>query len=428
MHALSESSTRLVGRRLAAARLAWCVLVLSIVAAYALVTWEGFAVPVTVCAVGCNLTPAEAAAWAAAGFAPQIAYLLSNVLWYLVMPLGFATIAALVFWRKSDDWLALLASFSMIGLGLYWISGVNLAVSPRPGWQFVAPVLLACTVMAFTSLFYVFPTGRFAPRWTGWLLGAFLLLWVGTIIWKFSDIVSGAFVLTKTGNLPADIVQIVGSLVLFIGGILAQGYRYAFVSDALQRQQTKWVVVGLGGPILTLLLYLVAGPNTPVQESPLLTSVVSVLGVCLALAFPASIAIAILRYRLWDIDLIIRRTLTYGLLTGALVVVFFACIIVLQQIFASLTGARQNELVTVLSTLAIAALFVPLRNRIQQIIDRRFYRNKYDAQKVLERFAATARDETDMGKLTGQLINVVQETMQPQTVSLWLPGTPHSKA
>src|SRR5581483_4269991 len=121
-----------------------------------------------------------------------------------------------------------------------------------------------------------------------------------------------------------------------------------------------------------------------------------------------------------DIDFLIRRTLTYSIVTALLLMVYFASVILLQQAVATVTGSQQNELVTVLSTLAIAALFVPLRNRIQNAIDRRFNRQRYDAQKVLNQFATTVRDETDLEKLTGSLIDVVNETMQPRSVSLWL--------
>jgi hypothetical protein len=143
----------------------------------------------------------------------------------------------------------------------------------------------------------------------------------------------------------------------------------------------------------------------------------------LMLLVPISLAIAITRYRLFDIDLIIRRTLQYSLLSGLLALTYFGLIIVLQSLFTAITGQRQNDFVTVVSTLAIAALFAPLRRRVQDVIDRRFYRKKYDAAKTLAAFAATCRDETDLDKLTTSLINVVQETMQPESVSLWLKPT-----
>ncbi len=142
------------------------------------------------------------------------------------------------------------------------------------------------------------------------------------------------------------------------------------------------------------------------------------------LLIPLSIGLSILRYRLFDIDILIRRTLQYSLLSGLIALTYFGLIIVLQSAFTALTGQAQNDFVTVASTLAIAALFLPLRRRVQDFIDRRFYRKKYDAAKTLAAFAATCRDETDLDKLTASLIAVVQETMQPENVTLWLKPSP----
>jgi len=137
------------------------------------------------------------------------------------------------------------------------------------------------------------------------------------------------------------------------------------------------------------------------------------------IALPAAIGIAILKYRLYDIDLVINRTLVYGSLTVALVALYFGGIVVLQRFFVLLTG-QQSTLAVVASTLLIAALFTPWRRRIQSFIDRRFYRSKYDARKTLEIFSARLREETNLDAVSDELVGVVRETVQPAHVSLWL--------
>ncbi len=199
--------------------------------------------------------------------------------------------------------------------------------------------------------------------------------------------------------------------------------RYRRVSSPTERQQTKWVILGIiEGPVLGVVYYFppLLFPSLSAPDSlyfllfkPVFTTVF--------LFAPLCCGIAILRYRLWDIDVLINRTLVYGMLTVSLALVYVGLVIGLQSLVRLFTGqALQSPVVIVASTLAIAALFQPLRRRIQAIIDRRFYRRKYDAARTLAAFSATLRNEVDLHQLREHLVTVVEETMQPSHVSLWL--------
>jgi chemotaxis receptor (MCP) glutamine deamidase CheD len=180
-----------------------------------------------------------------------------------------------------------------------------------------------------------------------------------------------------------------------------------------QRQQIKWLAYG--GAVVVGAVFM--GSVISVWSGDVGIAVIS-LGL---LGVPIFTGVAIARYRLYDIDIVINRTLVYGALTAALVAVYFGGVATLQALFRATTGQEQQpQLAIVVSTLAIAALFDPLRRRIQAFIDRRFYRRKYDAQKTLETFSSRLRDETDLDALSGDLEGVVRETMQPAYVSLWL--------
>jgi hypothetical protein len=184
--------------------------------------------------------------------------------------------------------------------------------------------------------------------------------------------------------------------------------------DAISRAQFRW---GVGGMIVGLGLFFLTNPIfEPVN--PLLATLLDVLTNLSFGIMGVALGIAVMRYRLFDIDVIIRKTTTYAILTALLALVYFGSVVILQRLLTPITGSSTP--VVVLSTLLIAALFLPLRRRVQATIDRRFFRKKYDAEKVLQQFAATARDETDLDALTAELLRVIQETMEPESVSLWL--------
>ena len=192
------------------------------------------------------------------------------------------------------------------------------------------------------------------------------------------------------------------------------------IHEPLARAQMRWLALGFGlGFIFPLLVLLTSFELFPVYDPR--RDAMIVIGNLALLILPVCLAIGILRYRLFDIDVIIRKTTSYALITGLLALVYFGSIVILQRLLTPFTG--DSDIAVVLSTLLIAALFLPLRRRVQDAIDRRFFRKKYDAEKVLNQFAATARDETDLDALTAELVRVIQETMEPEQVSVWLRPT-----
>lgn len=218
------------------------------------------------------------------------------------------------------------------------------------------------------------------------------------------------------------------NLVAFGSLILAQVYRYFRVSTPLQRQQSKWIVLGIMATIIYFIaLDILTTLNPALSQANSLSSLFAEASYFLAvLIVPLAIAFSILRYRLWDIDQLINRTLVYAILTGVLALIYFGCVFLLQTLVGGLMGqAKQSPVIIVGSTLAIAILFQPLRRRIQAIIDRRFYRRKYDAERTLAAFSATLRNEMDLSQLREHVVAVVQETMQPAHVSLWLRPPQH---
>ena len=232
--------------------------------------------------------------------------------------------------------------------------------------------------------------------------------------------------LDKLGTLPTVGVAEGLFLVAAVGAVASVVVRFRR-SRGVERQQIKWfayvIVVFIGGSVLT-------GGISDATGAGWLDGTSFVLSLVGLVCLPIAVGIAILRHGLYEIDIIINRTLVYGSLTLMLALVYFGGVTTTQVLFRTLTGQQQQpQLAVVVSTLAIAALFNPLRRRIQSFIDRRFFRSRYDARKTLEAFSTRLRDETDLEALDAELVSVVRETMQPEQVSLWLfPGTSRTGA
>jgi hypothetical protein len=316
------------------------------------------------------------------------------------------TLAGVLFWRRSNDWMVMFISSYLLVYGIVLAGPLERLEVFYPGWPTLSVDLLQ--PLFFTTptiaLIIVFPDGRFVPRWTRWLI-LFTILLTAAIFF---------FPLFYWWAL-------VGGTAL--GAMYGQIYRYRYVSTPTERQQTKWVLFSI--LLWWLLIAMLSVPygfalNLPAGSPLPWWALVGNTGWWLTLTIvPLSLSIAVLRYRLYEIDLIINRTLVYGSLTAMLVALYFGGIVLLQDVFVVLTG-QKSTLAVVASTLVIAALFNPLRRRIQSFIDRRFYRRKYDARKTLEAFSEKLRDETDLEAMNDELVGVVRQTMQPAHVLLWL--------
>jgi hypothetical protein len=342
--------------------------------------------------------------------------------WYIVALDSIATaiaaiIALVIFARRPDDRMTLFVSLMLLIYGVWMTRPADALVALDGPLRFGVDFVRALA-QGMTLLFaYLFPDGRFVPRWTRRLSALWILV---TLIWLLVPSLPYNLLRTTGNSLVASSIFVAW----LATGLYAQIYRYTRVSSAPQRQQTKWVVFGITGAVIGAAVFLLLG----VLWAPLrLPGMPRLLYICIGvpslylggLLVPLSIAFSILRYRLWDIDLLIRRTLVYSLLTSTLILVYFGSVVALQLLFRAVVG-EQSGLAVVASTLGIAALFNPLRRRLQRFIDRRFYRREYDAAHTLQSFAATLREEVDLGTLTHNLVAVVDDAMRPSHVSLWL--------
>lgn len=274
-----------------------------------------------------------------------------------------------------------------------------------------------------------FPNGKLpSPRWRWfpWIVGAALV--------TFS--VAGAFTPDLESPLVSSFenpyaVPAARAVVEFTNPVLLVASVLAPLSLVLRfrratgviRQQIKWplfsALIGVIGLSFILIFgFISSGLSDPAEETAL-AQVLLTLEIMYVISFPITIGIAILRHRLYDIDIIIRRTIQYALVSAILALVYFGAVFQLQSLFRALTG-QDSPLAIVISTLAITVLFNPLRTRVQDFVDRRFYRTRYDAQRALAQFSSTAREEVELESLSQSLMRVVNETLQPEQVSLWL--------
>ena len=320
----------------------------------------------------------------------------------------------LLFLRRSDDRMVLFCAFALVTFGnalpLYNFNNGSLvpSLATNAVLRVVALVLFATGEASLVIFFYLFPSGQFAPRWTRWCALVVAAFWLAVVFFPTLPSNAGG---PATYMIPLALLS----------AVVAQVYRYGRVSTPRERQQTKWALFGFALAILLLVVNIPIGFLVPssIQNDPVFGNLNPIFGVALPL-IPIFLAIAVLRSRLWDIDTLINKALVYGLLTSLLGALYAGLIIGLENLVGLFSQqAAGMSPVLIVSTLVIYVLFNPVRKRIQNTIDRRFYRKKYDAVKALAAFSATLRNEVDLATLSEHLQAVVQETMEPTHTSLW---------
>ena len=356
----------------------------------------------------------------------------SNTVGFSIFLLSSSSVGALVSARKPENpigWIFLAVSLFGIVAGLVTVLDRDAfdATTVREG-SLVEWIGNWVWTLAFAPVILVlllFPTGRpLSPRWRFVVGGVAAGLVAATISYAFApgrfdnsdEPITNPYGIESL-DLPLEILEGVGGA-LIIGGLLASMVclvlRFKRSKD-VERQQLKWIAYAAGVVITAFVLTIPAEMTN--QNDPRLTNLMNSIFIVVVTGIPISVGVAILRYRLYDIDRIIRRTVSYGLLTVLLATVYLAGVLLVQS---TLPVADDSPVVIAASTLGMVALFRPLRNRIQAVVDRRFNRRGFDAIRTIDDFSARLRAETNLDSLTIDLVGVVRDTMQPAHISLWL--------
>jgi hypothetical protein len=399
--------SQLHGRWLLLAQIGWVVVTLTVVLLTVI------AVP-DLYGAYFSLTPPVLQELHQLGLSPMLYSVLGIILNTMLFQMVYLLLGLLLFLRRSADRIALFCAFTLVTFGgavtFYNFSSGDVVptLAANPILHVVALVLFGVGETSLVVFFYLFPSGRFAPRWTRWAALVVAVYYLAVVFFP-----------TMPSNAGGPATYLIP--VFLLSAVVAQVYRYRRVSTPKERQQTKWVVFGFVLAIVLIAMNIPLGFLLPasLMDDPVLANLNPVFPIGLML-IPIFIVIAILRSQLWDIDVLINRALVYGSLTALLGAIYAGLIIGLESLVGLVAKQGSDPVVLVVSTLAIFVLFQPVRRRIQALIDRRFYRSKYDAEQTLAAFTETLRQEVDLAQLREQLLAVVQVTMQPTQVSLWL--------
>lgn len=406
---------RLRGRQPLLVRGAWLALI-AVVLTISLVTFPAYLAQLQTPCAGftCQyqqLTPDQVVTLEQAGLSLDW-YAVAMVVLMLASVAVCWGVSALIVWRRPNERIAILVALLLVALGpLGVVFALPQGLVP---WQEAHNYLALLFQELLVFVFVLFPSGRFAAHWMRWVFVVLLVMQIPSVFFPANLLLSST---------PSSQFGWLLTVVTMVSVAGVQLYRYRWVSNVIERQQTKWVVFGLALPCLyyfgQTVLDLVLLPFD--KSSPIYVLAFNSSGYLLSFCLPLAFGFAMLRYHLWNIDSLINRTLVYGSLTAILALVYGGGVIGSQAVVSRFThGSEQSPLIVVGTTLIIAALFQPLRRYLQALIDRRLFRRKYNAARTLAIFGATLRSRAELETLADDLMAVVDETMQPEHVSLWL--------
>lgn len=327
--------------------------------------------------------------------------------------------AGLIYSRRSDNWLALITAAGLASFALHITPTLHTWMGNDPTNVLIGSLAKGVGLgLAFLFL-YLFPGGYYSPTW----IRLFFLAWIA---WVIAWLLDPESVFSFRDPYTIDVRGFILLMLWWGIGVFSQIYRFIYVSGPLERQQMKYITFGATIVVIGYSVYVPLREAMVRLAKPELTQVVfqmvaPYIFLIMVGAIPITITFSILRYRLWDIDLLIRRTLIYSILSATLVVIYILLVFSLQALVSGWMQGLPNYALAG-TTLVVVAMINPLRRRIQAGIDRRFYRSQYNAEQALARFAELARDEADINRLTSSLKTVVDEVLQPEHVSLWLPA------
>ena len=332
----------------------------------------------------------------------------------VLAPSVYFILGFLIIWRMGITPIGLTVSLALIVSPFSIYASGRIWADMHPILSFLGVIAVLLTNLIQGTFLLVIPNGRFSPSWARYAWMLFIV-----------DLVALTLYINGFITLPEPLSTIVPAVA--VGFVLLeiafQVYRYRYDSTPAERQQTKWIALGVGAYLSSIFLWVLTWANALGLEAGGTRLVIIIIAThiiyTLLAMLPIGITIAILRYRLWDVDVIIRRTLIYSVVSLLLALTYFAIVLTTQTLLSSFIP-EDNTLLIVGSTLAVAALFNPLQQRVQRVIDRLFYRKRYDSNLTLEQFSEKIRDAIAPQQISHQVMQTIEKTLQPEHIGLWI--------